>query len=203
MMDFLKSWVLNIAALGLMIVIFEIIVPSGKTKKFINLVAGFILIIAVINPFVKYFSKGFDFKDIQLKDSNVLDQKELEQQSKTVDEKQKKQIAEVYKAKIKMRIEASAKEVEGVSEAKAEIAIDENYESENFGEIKSVILNVVHASSNKEIKMVSKVNKIDISAKKAETKVDSISEDLKGKIEDKLSKLFDIEKKNIVISGSD
>ncbi len=202
MMDFLKNWVLNIVALGLLIVIFEIIVPSGKIKKFINLVAGFILIIAVINPFVTYFSKGFSFKDIQLTDSNALDQKELEQQSKNVEEKQKQQIVDVYRSKIKKRIEDTVREMDGVSDAKANIVINEDYESENFGGILSVSLEVVNAPTEKAIKPVSKVGKVEIGKDKevSENKKE-VDKELKNKIEDKLSKLFDIEKSSIAITA--
>ncbi len=197
MMDFLKSWVLNIVALGLLIVIFEIIVPSGKIKKFINLVAGFILIIAVINPFVTFFSKGFSFKDIQLTDSNVMDQKEMEQQSKNVDDKQKQQIVEVYRSKIKKRIEDTVREMDGVSDAKANIVINEDYESENFGGIISVSLEVVNAPSDKGIKPV---NKVEIGKdKEALESKKEVDKQLKSKIEDKICKLFDIEKNSIAI----
>lgn len=199
MMDFLKSWVLNIVALGLLIVIFEIIVPSGKIKKFINLVAGFILIIAVINPFVTFFSKGFSFKDIQLTDSNVMDQKEMEQQSKNVDDKQKQQIVEVYRNKIKKRIEDTVKGMDGVSDAKANIVINEDYESENFGGIVSVSLEVVNAPSDKGIKPV---NKVEIGKdKEASESKKVVDKELKDKIEDKLCKLFDIEKNSIAITA--
>lgn len=202
MMDFLKSWVLNIVALGLLIVIFEIIVPSGKIKKFINLVAGFILIIAVINPFVTFFSKGFSFKDIQLTDSNVMDQKEMEQQSKNVDDKQKQQIVDVYRNKIKKRIEDTVKGMDGVSDAKANIVIEEDYESENFGGIISVSLEVVNAPSDKGIKPVNKVNKVEIGKdKEASVNKREVDKELKNKIEDKLSKLFDIEKNSIAITA--
>lgn len=199
MMDFLKSWVLNIVALGLLIVIFEIIVPSGKIKKFINLVAGFILIIAVINPFVTFFSKGFSFKDIQLTDSNVMDQKEMEQQSKNVDDKQKQQIVEVYRSKIKKRIEDTVRGMDGVSDVKANIVINEDYESENFGGIISVSLEVVNAPSDKGIKPV---NKVEIGKdKEALESKKEVDKQLKSKIEDKLCKLFDIEKNSIAITA--
>lgn len=202
MMEFLKSWVLNIVALGLLIVVFEIIAPSGKIKKFINLIAGFILIIAVINPFVSFFSKGFSFKDVQLTDSNALDQKEMEQQSKNADEKQKQQIVEVYKSRIKNRIEDTVKGLDGVSDAKANIVIDEDYESESFGSVKGVSLEIINAPSDKDIKPVSKVSRVEIGKdKQAVEETKEIDMDLKNKIEEKLSRLFDIDKSSIAINA--
>ena len=46
MMEYLKEYVINIAILTVIIVLFEIITPSGKIKKIIYLISGFILIIA-------------------------------------------------------------------------------------------------------------------------------------------------------------
>ena len=48
-MEFLKSWVLNIVMLAIFIALLEIIVPSGKIKKFVNLISGFILILSLIH----------------------------------------------------------------------------------------------------------------------------------------------------------
>jgi stage III sporulation protein AF len=52
MIEFLKSWVLNIATIAILLVLIEILIPSGKTKKLVNLISGFLLLITIIQPYI-------------------------------------------------------------------------------------------------------------------------------------------------------
>lgn len=59
MLEFLRSWIINIVTISLILILFEIIVPSGKIKKIITLVSGFVLLIAVVNPFLQLKKQQF------------------------------------------------------------------------------------------------------------------------------------------------
>ena len=111
----LKSWVLNIATLATFIVLLEILIPKGKVKKFVNLVSGFILLIAIINPIAAILKKGFDFKEINIASSNYIDKREIEQSSKFLKEKQMKQIVNTYRNKVIRQLEDSTREIPGVN----------------------------------------------------------------------------------------
>lgn len=211
MVDFLKSWVLNIITLVIFIVLLEILIPSGKIKKFINLTSGFILIIAIINPFLGLFSKGISLKDLQFADSNIIDKREMQESSKLLKENQMKQISEVYRKKIIRQIEESAKEVKGVSDVKADVIINEDYNSGSFGEIKRVFLSLKPDQKESNIKAVTKIEKIEITkdtksakdAKKSGKVQKEVDTGIKKQVEDKINKLLDIQRENIVISGGD
>jgi stage III sporulation protein AF len=73
MVDFLKNWIINIVTIVMVVVLLEIILPSGKMKKYVSLVTGFIIMIAIINPFVGIFGKGFNIEDIQLVNADKID----------------------------------------------------------------------------------------------------------------------------------
>jgi stage III sporulation protein AF len=59
-MVFLKEWILNIVTLSIFIILIEILIPSGKIKKVVNLVTGFILVIALINPILSLFKMDME-----------------------------------------------------------------------------------------------------------------------------------------------
>jgi len=201
MIEFLKGWVLNIVGLAIFIVLLEILVPSGKTKKFINLVSGFVLIIAIITPFLNIARKGIDLKEFQIASSNFIDKREIENNSKILKEKQMRQITEVYRKKLIKQLEETTAEIEGVAGAKADVIINEDYNSDDFGEIKRVYLYLELSGDKQVIKPVSKIEKIEINgddAVKSESKeVDSA---LKKKIESRINKILGVDEKNIVIS---
>lgn len=142
MLEFLRSWIINIVTITIILVLFEIIMPSGKIKKIISLIAGFILLIAVINPFLTLKNKNFDIGQNVLSDSMYLDKNELEASSKLLKDKQMKQVSQVYKDKVINSIQEQALKVNGVSQAKADIEINEDYSSNKFGEITRVNLQI-------------------------------------------------------------
>lgn len=206
MIDFLKNWSLNIVTIVIFIVILEMLLPSGKMKKMINLVSGLILVIVLINPVLGILEKGVDLKAYQMANSNFIDKTEIMVNSEVLKEEQTRQITNVYRNKIIDQIESMIKEVKGVFDVKADVIINEDYSSKNFGEVKKVYLTLKLGSNdeNKGVKPVKKIDKIRIETKKSgESKGKSekvIDKELKAHIEDKIEKLLNIHNENIVIS---
>ena len=230
MIDFLKDWCINIVTLVIFIVLLEMLLPSGKMKKMINLVSGLILVIALINPVLGLMKKGVDLEDYQMANSNFIDKKEIMVNSEVLKEAQTRQITNVYRSKIISQLEGIAKEVKGVLDAKADVIINEDYRDENFGEVKKAYITLklgeVEADntskedkSDKEdktdgedktvktiepVKTVKSIGKVNVSTKKtvdshekSETRIDN---KLKLKIENKIEKILNIQKENIIIS---
>jgi len=75
MIDFLRNWVVNIVTLVVFVMLIEMMLPSGKVKKIVNLVTGFILVIGLINPVLELFEKEIDLKEFQLAGSNYIDRR--------------------------------------------------------------------------------------------------------------------------------
>lgn len=208
MIDFLKDWIFNIVTLAVFITIIELLIPSGKVKKYINLISGFILLIALINPFLKLIDKGIDFKMFQISNSNFLDRSELAANSKLLEDKQNKEIAEVYRKKIIGELEDGLKSTEGIADLKADVIINEDYRSKDFGQIKKVYLNLVPGEKSTGIKPVSKidkVNKVEVGKNQGQSPGKSkrgadVNEELKKKIQDKVNKLLGVKNEDIVIA---
>lgn len=210
MIEFLKDWVLNIITLVMFIVLIEIIVPTGKIKKFINLISGFILIIAIITPFLNLFTDGIDIREFEISTRNFINKKEIEKKSYILQEKQLKQISGLYRKKIINQLEESAKQVEGVIDAKGDVIINEDYSSNHFGEIKRAYLKIKLDQEEQDAGSAVKIEKIKIGVDgdgKAEKdkSMERIREEGKeseviDRVEEKISKLLNIQKENVVVS---
>ncbi|HEX2946435.1 MAG TPA: stage III sporulation protein AF [Clostridia bacterium] len=146
MIDFIRQWVINIVTLVLFIVIVEMLLPGGKMKKYINLVTGTILIITIINPLIGLTGKKFDFIASQTKNSNLMGKNQIRKEGKNLEQAQLKQIIEVYRKNIIDQLEQNAEEIDGVKDARADVIINEDYQSQSFGEIKRAYLNIVAES---------------------------------------------------------
>lgn len=142
MIDFVKQWVLNIVSLVLFIIMFEMLLPSGKMKKYIGLVTGTLMVIVIISPVISFMGENVDFTALQASNERVFDKLQIEKQSKMLEEEQMKQIVWVYRNKIIEQMEQNAGEIEGVEKAQADIIFNEDYTSTTFGEIKRVYLQI-------------------------------------------------------------
>ncbi len=204
MIDLLKGWILNIVTISIFIVLIEILVPSGKMKKFVNLVSGFILIIAIIKPVTgALHEKGYELLDFQVSGSNFIDKKEIEESSKVLKDSQMKQVAEVYRKKIIGYLEDNAMDIKGVSSAQADVIINEDYKSDTFGEIKRAYVSLVLTQKDGDVKPVSKVREVRLSEKpekSTEGSGEGKNSGIRKAVENKISSLLGVQKDKIVIS---
>lgn len=202
MIDFLKGWVFNVITLCMMIVLLEILVPSGKTKKFVNLVSGLILIVAIISPFFGLSKKPIDLKDFQISETYGTENMESETASQLYNDKQMKQVAEMYRQKIIYTAEEGMREIKGISEAKADVIINDDYNSSNFGDIRRIYITLTQDDSREGIRPVAKVEKVDIKGdgKQQEAKNEEVDPQIKKQVEEKIVKLFNVPKENVVVS---
>jgi len=204
MLGFLKDWILNITALVLFLGIIEILMPSGRMKKYCGLVTGVILIIAIINPFLKLFSGNLNLEDIQISNSNSIDRMEIEKNSKLLRAEEMKQITEIYRKKIIRQLEDNAMKSKGVAEAKGDVIINEDYNSDTFGEIKRAYLEITTAGENNEIKPVVKVDQVIIGEERQQEESGSeVDPKLRKQLEDNIISLFSLDRENIIISKSE
>lgn len=202
MLEFLREWVINIVTLALFVVMLEMFLPSGRIKKFVNLVSGIILIIAIVNPLIGFLKKGIDIKDFQVANSNFIDMREIERNGKYLQAEQVKMIVEEYRKKLINQVVETAKQISGAFQAKADVIINEDYEAENFGEIRRVYVYLTDVDKNNETKPVTKIDKIEIPERgEKETENEQVSIEIREKLENKISSMFGVEKENIVISA--
>jgi len=202
MMAFIKDWVLNIVTLVLFIILIEMLVPSGRMKKYVDLVTGFILIIAIINPFIGLFGGKVKLMDSLTANSDYLDKAEIKKDSSVLEQDRMKQIVEVYRKKIIQRLEQTALDTEGVTSARADVIINEDYNSDNFGEIKRAYLNIEAKGKKDEIKPVSKVDKIKVGDDKTPAATGEPPDPAVVKqLEDRITGLYGVDRGNIIISG--
>ncbi|AEV68667.1 stage III sporulation protein AF [Acetivibrio clariflavus] len=209
MIEFLKEWCLNIAALVIFIVLLEMLLPSEKMKKMVNLVSGLILVIALINPVLGFLQRGIDLEVYQMSSSNFIDKKEIMANSQVLREEQTRQITDLYRNKVISQVESLVREVKGVLDVKADVIINDDYSDEKFGEVKRIYLELKLGEEDEKAKGIEKVKSIDKvkivvgKEKKQESEEwtnTKIDEEIRKEIEKRIENMLNIQKENIVIS---
>lgn len=211
MIEFIRQWLTNIAALVLFIVLIEILLPSGKMKKYVNLATGTILIIAIICPIIDFFGKGADIEKIQITTSNMMDKMQIQNDGRLLEEEQMDQIIEVYRSKITQQMVQSVEEIDKVGHAEADVIFNEDYSSQTFGEIRRAYINISVAGGendtdkgtddSKGVTSITKVQRVVIG--KDDIKKDQeadIDPEIKKQIINKITGTFGVKSENVIIS---
>lgn len=193
---------MGIVTLSMFIVMLELLLPAGNIKKAVNLVSGFIMIIVVINPFIGLFGKNLNLIDFQTSNSNFLDKKELSYKGKMLEEVKMRQTIEVYREKIMEQAENAARSIKGVFDVKADVLIDEDLNSESFGNIERIYLYILTGNDELYGSSTIKIERIKIDSNKDNVRDETSEFDkkIRSEIENRIQDLLNVDKQSIIIS---
>lgn len=163
-MEVIKNWVVTIMSVIIFITFVEIIIPSGKSKKYINVVVGLLIIVVILNPLLHIFREGVNFSDTVVQASNQIEYVTTVNRVENMQYHQEALVLEIYKnnlaSQMKNRIEKTTPYIV------KNIELDIEKESKDFGLIKGVELYLEHqgtsAKSSKGIEPV----RVDVSLNK-------------------------------------
>lgn len=149
-MESLRAFVGSIAAILIFTAFFEMLVPTGKFKKTLTLVCGFLILLTLINPVLKLFDIDTD-KIIAGYDSLITDTRNSsykENGSNPDSEKNDYSMMtlELYKGKLREIIEKTVMSTEihnmAISKVITELNLTEDYLSPEFGKVEFVYLSL-------------------------------------------------------------
>lgn len=145
MSSVLKEWVSNIFIAVLVISFIEVILPSGNMRKYLKFILSIILLAIILQPLLEY-------KDIKYSAFTELDftnESEKEVETQEIATIQNIQIVSVFKLKIVNEISGIVYQI--LPEAQIQdikVAIFENVNKKNFGDIHSIYLDIASKNHN-------------------------------------------------------
>lgn len=172
MINFLSSWVKNLAFALIIVSILEMILPNNKTKKYVKMVMGLYILFSIISPFLENSNKfnldnlnlEFGLESVQETSSvrEEIDQTSMddrlnqiykEQLEKDIVQKVKEQGYEVYNCKVVAHISDEDSGIENITlNVKSKINEDD---SEGDGGQDGVM-------ENKIVEEIQKIQKVEI-----------------------------------------
>ncbi|EOC99765.1 Stage III sporulation protein AF [Caldisalinibacter kiritimatiensis] len=208
MMDFLKNWAVNIVILTVFVALLEIILPSSTMKKYIRVIIGFLIIIVIINPFIKLFDNYIKIEKEVF--ANLTKGGEFDKKTKSsfISENNER-ILKLYKQNLKRSIEETLRKRTKYITEVIEIDIIENRKKENYGYIREIKLlvkeknNEPYVDKNDNHIKVNQIDEVKISigdSKKSNKKADEVK---LNSILNVLTDSYSIPKEKIYIYMSD
>lgn len=177
MISFLREWIEQIAVAVIIASIFEMILPDGKTKKYVKMILGVFIIFNMISPFVNGSSLynfsvndivGNYMNEITVDTTNSVDDKVEELYIKELEKDITKTVEEqgyvVEKCNIDAKVYSDEKEA-GISSVNITISSKKETEQTEISNIEKVEIGVNIDNSNekdaaiteKEIKELKKI----------------------------------------------
>ncbi|WP_129597773.1 stage III sporulation protein AF [Anaerophilus nitritogenes] len=203
MMNFLRSWIINIVSVVIFITFLEMLLPNSNMKKYIKMIIGLLVMIVILSPLLQIVHGNFNIEDEVLKTSLAIDQKNLSLTFDDLGNIQNQQVIKLYTQKIETNIKDKIEQDTQCMVLKVNAEIETSKEHENFGAIKKmniVLKNPINDSTNKKIQTVSisPIGKPPDSDYKSQDTIPVIK-----KIKESISNIYQIDKDQIFISMHD
>lgn len=201
MVAFVKSWIMTVITLAVFLTMMEILLPSGRTRKLVNMVSGFLIVITIINPVLERFGSGVDFEGISIEDGMFLEMKSIEQSSRILDETQTQQIVELYRRNIGERIRQLCEKREDIVFLGSEVQLVEDSASENFGRILRIYVDIAITKGGWHgIEPVKPVRRITIGGAPSEDSGNDPGSPVRKELEREIAAHFDVGVDDVVIN---
>lgn len=168
MIDFLSDWTKDLVTFIVVISFLEMILPKGNMRKFVKMTIGLVIIIVIINPFIKLVQGNIDIEAEVFK--NIEKQSSYRNQDNNEFEiNQDEQVKNIYRDQIIKYIDVNIIDKTKYKLSEHRIETDENKDSKQYGEIKSIDLTLTEKTNevSSEIKSMNNIEdvKIDINIK--------------------------------------
>ena len=174
--------------------IFIRLVPSQKYEKYIKYICGIILLVICITPVLELFNSSFSFSQIYEKFQNGSSMKQLKNELKYTSTAGSAML-DSYIAKVEKDVDTFTLE-EGLYPVSTQVIIDEDEQSDSFGNIQDMKLVVSMAKDSEDTYKNTKDNisieieKIRIK-EKDEIKDDTVTQQISD-LKRKLSEMYNI-----------
>lgn len=129
-MEWLRNWIWQIAGIIILSAVCDMIMPSGEIKKYVKLVMGLILVVAVVRPLIN--TPSISVEEIE---RNETKRNAIELKNR-LDERELFNVIRLYKQKLCEKIENELKLPPNVT-ADVKVEVEEEKE-ELFGSIKEI-----------------------------------------------------------------
>jgi len=160
MIQFIRSWVINIIIIIVFISFLEIILPNGNMKKYIKVLTGLLIIMVLINPFINLITKDINIEREVL--TNIgKSYSYYEEENENYISMQTQQITNIYREQLYKEINEIITKDGTYAVSNMHIKIIEDNTKENYGEIIGIEVGLENIDrENTENKYTIKIDEI-------------------------------------------
>lgn len=200
MIESITLWIKSIIFVVLFASFLELLLPSNNMQRFVRVILGLFIMLAILNPVIGVIEKGLasdQLPALAARTENNLDLNILSAANNVAGKRE--QIArDMYIRDLSKQIRATVLPIDGVADAKVTVSIDteSDQKSKSIGKIKNVVIYIEPG-----IPAERKVTKITINHNAVEVANDSekLPSALVAKVKKSISELYQIKANQIEV----
>lgn len=146
-MDILRLMVKSILVIIMLAAFLEIVLPRSDMKRYVNLVIGLFVILAVLNPFLTLINKGLDLDVFDDMTAKTPDTESLIRIGKEMAAEDRTKATQQYREKLSRQIMGIAGMYQNTKTTGVDVEMVDDPDSENFGQIKKIIIHTNNQST--------------------------------------------------------
>ncbi len=140
-MEALRTMVKSVLVIIFVAAFLEIVAPRNDMKRYVNLIIGLFIIVAVLNPFLAVIRQGLSFEVLDnLPSGTQSDTAALLRKGTEMAAGQRKKVTQQYREKLAKQVMALSGLNRNINITGVSIDIVEDTASPNFGQVKKIVL---------------------------------------------------------------
>lgn len=169
MIEFVRSWVIEIVGVIIFTTLFQIIIPSSSMKKYINMIIGLLIILVIMNPFIKILNDNIDIEKTMFANITEKNYKIKNTTNEDLVKLQQEQTINLYKEKIITEIKNLIETNTDYIVCDIDLEIEDDVNNKDFGKLKFIQIDINEAYKDDENSIkVEKINSIHITSNNRE-----------------------------------
>jgi len=140
MLEAIAGWVKNIIIIVLFASFLELLLPNSSLQRFIRVIMGLLIMLAILNPAIDLLHSYWDSGNIPVLGASRQKQADIIRIANTAVEDRDKLAREIYKRDLMKQIRALIMAIDGVAEVR--VYIDLNEKADYGGAIEKITLYV-------------------------------------------------------------
>lgn len=184
MVALVSGWVKNIILIVLFASFLELLLPNSSLQRFIRVIMGLLIMLAILNPAIDLVQGNWTVGDMPTLAAGGQKQADIIQSANTAAVERERITKEIYKRDMSKQLRALIMAIDGVSEARVAIELQEKPEAGATGAIKAITLYVKPGNVSRS----GTINKV--SVKTSEHPELELNDAVRNKIKNMLTELY-------------
>ncbi|KYZ77526.1 hypothetical protein AXX12_05315 [Anaerosporomusa subterranea] len=152
MIDLVVSWVMGIVFATLFASFLELLLPSSSMQKFVRVIMGLLIMLAILNPVIGFLERAPSNSDVTALAPRLSGTAPVEEAAKAATGKRDQLIKDVYRRDLSKQMQSLVMGIEGVAQANVEVEL--SADQGGLTKISQVTVNVRPGATKKAVRKV-------------------------------------------------
>lgn len=194
MMEGISVWIKNIILLVLFASFLELLLPSSSMQRFIRVIIGLLITLAILNPILDVIQNRWSTAQIPALSTNTANSQSVMNNANKVAGDREQLAFDTYKKELARQIRATTTAIEGIADAQVAVELENAQQGKFNGKVRALTIYVKPGVNNSK----GEIEPVVIGTTNSNETIE-LKPQLKTKILQTIYELYQISKENVEI----